>query len=233
MMNDTAADNRSNRIAALLLGLPAVLELALILHHPVPPRTVGAAGAADPFAGIAAVIGPNRSFHAILILLMVVQLTGLLLLARRLGLHRPLVVLGGVFFALATVLLLLATTHDGFVVFELISRCRASSRGCGEGTRAALDLVLASVQAFTKLGLVAQSFGFAAFAASLVSGTARLRLAGAAGLVIALAPLALLASGTYVGAATIMQILIAHATLGVGAALLLLVGSRGNVAHQH
>ena len=233
MMNDLADDKRSNRIAALLVGLPAVLELALILHHPVPARTVGAAGAADPFAGIAAVIGPNRSFHAILILLMVAQLTGLLLLARRLGLHRPLVVLGGAFFALATVLLLLATTYDGFVLFELITRCRASSRGCGEATRAALDMTLASVQAFTKLGLIAQSFGFAAFAASLLSATGRLRLAGAAALVIALAPLALLAPGAYIDAALIMQILVAHAALGVGAALLLLSRSTGNFAHQH
>ena len=151
MITVSAPDGKADGIAALLVGLPAVVELALILHHPVPTRTIGAVGAADPFAGIAAVIDANRAFHGVLILLMLAQLTGLLLLARRLGLHRAPVVAGSVLCAVATILLLLATTNDGFVTFELISRCRASAGGCGEGTRAALAIILASVQAFTKL----------------------------------------------------------------------------------
>jgi hypothetical protein len=220
-MTNSERGRTADRVAALLVGLPAVVELALILHHPVPARTIGPAGAADPFSGIAAVIGANRTFHAVLIMLMLGQLTGLLLLARKVGLHRPLVVVGSVFCAVATILLLLATTHDGFVTFELISRCRAAAGGCGDGTRAALELILALVQAFTKLGVVAQSFGFAAFAASLLRSGGRLRSAGAAGLVIALAPLGLLPSGDYVGAALIMQILVAQAAFGIGAALLL------------
>lgn len=220
-MTETAPGRKADRVAALLVGLPAVAELALILHHPVPARTIGSAGAADAFGGLAAVIDANRAFHAVLILLMLAQLAGLLLLARRLGLDRALVVAGSIFCAVAAVLLLLATTYDGFITFELVSRCRASADGCGDGTRAALAMILASVQAFTKLGLVAQCLGFAAFAAALLRSGGHLRLAGLAGLVIALAPLALLASGTYVGAALIMQILVAHAVFGTGAALLL------------
>jgi hypothetical protein len=220
-MSSSASERKANFIAALLVGLPALVELALILHHPVPTRTIGSGGAADPFTGIAAVIDSNRAFHGVLILLMLVQLTGVLLLARKLGLHRATVVAGGVLCSVATILLLLATTHDGFLTFELISRCRASAGGCGDGTRVALAIIVASVQAFTKLGLVAQSFGFAAFAAALLWSRGRIRLAGLAGIVIALAPLVLLASGTYVGAALIMKILVAHALFGTGAALLL------------
>jgi hypothetical protein len=85
-------------------------------------------------------------------------------------------------------------------------------------------VIFASVQAFTKLGLVAQSFGFAAFAAALLRSNDRLRVVGLAGLIIAVAPLALLASGTYIDAVLIMQILIAHAVFGTGAALLLASG---------
>jgi hypothetical protein len=144
----------------------------------------------------------------------------MLLLARKLGLHRATVVAGGVLCSVATILLLLATTHDGFLTFELIP-VPASAGGCGDGTRVALAIIVASVQAFTKLGLVAQSFGFAAFAAALLWSRGRIRLAGLAGIVIALAPLVLLASGTYVGAALIMKILVAHALFGTGAALLL------------
>jgi hypothetical protein len=224
MMTDLASKEKRDRLAALLVGLPAIVELALILHHPVPARTVGPAGAADPFGGIAAVIGANRAFHAALILLMVAQLTGLLLLARKLGIHRVTVIAGSILCAIASILLLIATSYDGFVTFELISRCTASTSGCGDDTRPALAMILAAVQAFTKLGLVGQSFGFAAFAASLLRSPHSLHFAGLAGIVIALAPLALLASGAYVGAAVIMQIVIGHALFGAGAALLLGTG---------
>jgi hypothetical protein len=200
------------------------MELALILHHPVPARTTGPAGAADLFGGIAAVIGPNRTFHAVLILLMLAQLTGLLLLARKWGIHRPAVIAGAVLCLAATILLLLATTFDGFVTFELISRRSASASGCGAGTRAALAMIFASVQAFTKLGLLVQSLGFAVLAATLLRSGRPLRIAGAAGIVIALAPLALLASGTYVGVVLIMQILVPHALFVTGAAVLLASG---------
>lgn len=220
-MSGAAGEGSNDRVAAWLVGLPALIQLALILHHPVAAPAPGAAGAADPFAGIAAVIGANRSFHAVLILLLIAQLTGVALLARTLGLHRPLVAAGSICFALAAMLLVLATTHDGFVVFELISRCRASAGGCTGGTRAALDTIMASVQAFTKLGFVAQSFGFAALAGSLLRSGRTLRLFGLAGVALALAPLGLLASGAYVGPAMIMRLLVAHAILGAGAALLL------------
>ena len=223
MTDDTAQDRRADRIAALLIGLPALLELAMILHHPVPART-GGGGAAGQFAAIAAVIEANRSFHAILILLLAVQLGGLALLARRLGLRRPWVALGGVFCGLGAVLLLLATALDGFVTHELISRCMRSTGGCAAGTGDSLALILASVQAFTRLGLAAQCLGFAAFAASLLGARGALRLSGLAGAALALAPLLLLASGAYVDAGRILHILIAHALWGAGAAILLGTG---------
>ncbi len=224
MMIDVQRHKTGDWVAAALVGLPPVLELALILHHPVPVPTAGSAGMADPFSGIAAVIDANRSFHAVLIMLMILQMTGLFLLAQRLSFQRALVVAGGFFSGLAAILLLLATTHDGFVTFELIAPCRGAVEGCGEPVRAALAMVRASVQAFTKLGLVAQSFGFAAFAGALWSSGGYLRVVAMAGLAIALSPLGLLASDAYVGAGLIMQILIAHALFGVGAALLLGTG---------
>jgi len=85
--------------------------------------------------------------------------------------------------------------------------------------------------------LTAQSFGFAAFAAALLNRGGQLRLAALAGLVIALAPLGLLASGDYVRPHLIMQILVAHALFGVGAALLLASGRVGrpltSAGHDH
>jgi hypothetical protein len=224
MVIDSEPGRKANLVAALLVGLPALVELALILHHPSAPPAVGSAARTDPFNGIAAVIQANRTFHGVLILLMLAQLTGLVLLARRLGHNSAMVVAGTVLCGIATGLLLLATVHDGFVIFELVSRCRASPAGCGDNARAALTFILASVQAFTKVGLAAQSLGFAAFAAAFYQSAGRLRFAVLTAGVIALIPLPLLASGTYVGAHLIMKVLVGQAVFGTGAALLLGLG---------
>jgi hypothetical protein len=224
MMIDPVPDRKANLIAASLLGLPALMELALILHHPVPARTTGPAGAADLFGGIAAVIGPNPHVPRGPDPADAGATDRLAAARRKWGLHRLAVIAGAVLCLAATILLLLATTFDGFVTFELISRRSASASGCGAGTRAALAMIFASVQAFTKLGLLVQSLGFAVLAATLLRSGRPLRIAGAAGIVIALAPLALLASGTYVGVVLIMQILVPHALFVTGAAVLLASG---------
>lgn len=182
---------------------------------------VGGPATADPFGGVAAVVERNRTFHAILISLMLAQLTGLLLLARRLGLDRPIVVAGSTVCAVATTLLLIATVNDGFVTYEVIARCRASAAGCNEGTRTAFTIIIASVQAFTKLGIIAQSLGFAIFASAGLNRAAPGRVASLVGVAIASVPLALLASGAYLGPKLIMHVLVFQALFGAGAAVLL------------
>lgn len=222
MLEETAQVRRANWIGAILVGAPALIQLAVIMHHPVAAPSARAGPGAGSLAGLASVVGANRAFHAVLMLLMIAQLTGLALLARRLGTRRPIVIAGAILCALATVLLLLATTFDGFVTFELVTRCASSQEGCTDGTKSSLALVLASIQAFTKLGFLAQCLGFASFALAVLGTGPRTRIIAALGIAAALAPLAAMGAATYVNVAVIVQVLAFHAAWALGAALLLI-----------
>ena len=166
------------RLAAILIGCTALIEIVLVTHHPVVARAEGDPNI--PFGGLAAIVQTNLMFHAILMLIVVGQLVGLILFARRLGLHRPIVIAGVLFSTLAAVLVIIAMTFDGFVVHELISRCSASKEGCGGSTAEALRLSGAIIQAFTKLGFGAQCLGFAALGGAMWTRDLQARIAAIA-----------------------------------------------------
>lgn len=192
------------RLAAGLIGCAALLEVALVTHHPVVSH---AEQVTDIFGGLAAIVQTNLAFHSVVMLVAVGQLLGLLLFARRLGLGRPLVLIGTVCCSLAAVLLVIAMTFDGFVVYELISRCRASAAGCTDEAANALGLVSAIIQGFTKLGIAAQCLGFIALSVAAWSLGGRARIGVAVSVIAAAAPVAILTSGSYVGPQQLTQIL--------------------------
>ena len=207
------------RLAAALVGCTALLEVALVTHHPVVSRAEQESGI--PFGGLAAIMQTNLTFHAVLMLIVVGQLLGLFLLARRLGLDRPLVLVGTIFCSLAAALLVIAMTFDGFVVYELISRCNASAAGCTAATADGLRLMAAVIQGFTKLGFGAQCFGFVAFGIASWSLGGKARIAAAASVMAAAAPVAILISGDYVGPEQLTQILALLAGWGLCMAAML------------
>lgn len=209
----------SARLAAALVGCTALLEVALVTHHPVVSRAEQESGI--PFGGLAAIMQTNLTFHAVLMLILVGQLLGLILFARRLGLDRPLVLVGTIFCSLAAVLLVIAMTFDGFVVYELISRCNASAGGCTAATADGLRLMAAVIQGFTKLGFGAQCLGFIAFGVSSWSLGGKARIGAAASVVAAAAPVAILMSGAYVGPEQLTQILALLAGWGLCMAAML------------
>jgi hypothetical protein len=85
-------------------------------------------------------------------------------------------------------------------------------------------LIIAAVQAFTKIGFTAQCVALAALASGLLVSNGALRAVGLLGLVLALAPVRLLAFTTYIHAKLIILILIAHSIWTVGRAYLLGAG---------
>lgn len=210
------------RVAAGLIACASFLEVVLVTHHPIASNVQQDSGA--PFGGLAAIIQTNLAFHAVLMLVAVGQLVGLFLFARRLGLERPLVLAGAVLCSLATVLLVIAMTFDGFVVYELISRCSASG-GCTENAVDALRLVSAIIQGFTKLGLGAQCLGFIAFGLASWSLGGKARIGALFSVVAATAPIAILTSGGYVGPQQLTQILALLAVGGLCIAIILVVES--------
>ncbi len=207
------------RLAAALVGCTALLEVALVTHHPVVSRAEQESGI--PFGGLAAIMQTNLTFHTVLMLILVGQLLGLILFARRLGLHRPLVLVGTIFCSLAAALLVIAMTFDGFVVYELISRCHVSAAGCTTGTTDALRLTGAVIQGFTKLGFGAQCLGFMAFGTAAWSLGGKARIGAAVAVIVAAAPVAILTSGGYVGPPQLFPILALLAGWGLCIAAIL------------
>src|SRR5947209_18961587 len=110
-MTEATHTPAGQRLAAFLIGGAALLELVFVSHHPVAPP--GGHGGA-PFAEIQAITKINLAFHAALMVILAGQLLGLVLVARRLGVHRPSVLAGLVFGLLASVMLVVAMTFDGF-----------------------------------------------------------------------------------------------------------------------
>ena len=219
----TAADPQRGhqRLAASLIGGTALMEVVLVTHHPVVSRTEG--NPTVPLGDLAAILQTNLTFHAILMLVVVGQLLGLVLFARRLGLQRPLVISGILFCSLAAVLMIIAMTFDGFVTYELISRCSASNEGCAGGMEDVLRLAGSIIQGFTKLGFGAQCFGFAALAVAMWPLGGRVRIAAGACVIVASTPLVMITSGNYVGPQQLTEIvaLLAIWDLCVAAVLVL------------
>lgn len=212
----------SLRVAAGLIGCASLLEVVMATHHPIVSHAEQ--DSAGLFAGLTAIMQTNLTFHAVLMLVAIGQLLGLFLFARRLGLDRPLVLAGAVLCSFATVLLVVAMTFDGFVVYELISGCSASG-GCAEDTADALRLVSAVIQGFTKLGFGAQCLGFIAFGVASWSLGGKARIGAAFSVMAATAPIAILTSGGYVGPQQLTQILALLAGWGLCVAIILVVES--------
>lgn len=193
------------RFAAALIGGTALLEVVLVTHHPVISRVEQNSGLV--FDALAAIVQTNLAFHTVLTLVALGQLVGLVLFARRLGFNRPLVLIGTLLCGLATVLIVIAMTFDGFVVYELVSRCSMSAAGCSADATGALRLVSAIIQGFTKLGFGAQCLGFSALGLASWSLGGRARIGSALSVMAATAPLVILTSGGYVGPEQLTQIL--------------------------
>jgi len=181
-----------DRKAAWCVGLPALLFIVLIAHHPVVglDRT---ASVDELSAAIARISLRNAAFHMGVLLLLGAQTIGLWSFVLRLGLNRLLVRSGAFFYGISTGLLFLAGIVDGFATPLLGHICTGDSAGCGGALTTAIYIEFTWIQAFTKLGLTMQALGFAFWSIALVfSWHGRPRFAGVGGFVIALVPVAAL-----------------------------------------
>lgn len=211
------ADLLHERLAALLIGAAASLEVALITHHPIAHAAKGDA----PLVAIKAVVHANLAFHTLLMMILVGQLVGLVLFARALGLHRPLVIAGLVLCGLASFMLAVAMTFDGFVTYNLIASCSGSAQGCTGTAVDSLGIVSAIISAFSEIGFGAQCVGFAALSAAMWVPGERGRLAAAAGVVLALAPVPLVLAGGKVDPGRLLEIMTFLAAWGLCVAVVL------------
>lgn len=214
----------SDRTAALLTFVPALASLVMVLHHPV-LRPEDARSGAALAAGIARIAAPNALFHGAILLLLGVQALGLASVAGRLGLGRMTVRAGVLFYGVATFLLFIPGTLDGFVTPLLGARCAGSLPACSASVAGALAFEWAAIQAFTRVALALQAIGLLCWSVALAQSP-RLRWAGLAGALLAAAPLVLLGSMTHViDPVRLGEIILFEALWAMAAAVMLWTGA--------
>ena len=150
----------SNRRAALLAFVPALLSLVIVLHHPV-LHQADRQSAATLSEDISRIATANAAFHGVVLLLLSVQALGLYAVAERLGLSRLWVRAGVLFYGAATTLMFVPGIMDGFVTPLLGARCATDPSSCAS-LSGSLSFEWAAIQAFTKVALAMQALGCSA-----------------------------------------------------------------------
>jgi hypothetical protein len=222
----TADELIRDRSAAWCVGLPALLFVAVIAHHPV----LGVARNAsvdELVAGVSRIAPANAAFHAVVLLMLSAQAIGLWSFADRLGLDRIVVRSGVFFYGVSTLLLFIAGTVDGFATPMLGHGCQVDATRCAGALAAALSTEFAWIQAFTTVALGMQAIGLACWSAALALGwQGRTRLAGLSAIPVALVPLALLVStDAVIGPGRLVVLVSSGCVCTFGAAVLLWTGA--------
>lgn len=215
-------DITRDRRAAALVGIPALLSIVAILHHPV-VHVADRASVTDVIAGVQQIAVPNAAFHAMILLVVSAQAVGIWSLAERLGIDRLTVRAGAVFYAVSLLLLFAAGTIDGFATPLLGHGCAGDAAQCAGAFAASLSVERAWIQAFTKVGVATQALGLACWSLASIDARRRgLRAIGVVGLAVAAAPIVLLAtSDALIGPQRLAMLMAFECVWSVGAALCL------------
>jgi hypothetical protein len=151
----------ADQVSGGVIGLVALLSLALIAHHPTLGHVDSAQAATAEIRKMASL---DRMVHGGLLALMALLLGGMLRLTQRLGFQRPAPAFAFVAFALGVVMVSIAAVFDGFVNSDLGERCAKAgvdAAACSATVMDQLRFSATAIQAFTNVGLVAMSAGFA------------------------------------------------------------------------
>jgi hypothetical protein len=215
-----------DRQAAWCIGLPAVLFVAVILHHPVLGVTRNAS-VDEILAGVSRVAVANAAFHVLVLLMLSLQAIGLWSLVERLGLDGIAVRAGVFFYGTSTILLFMAGIVDGFATPTLGFGCNGSSTNCAGIVATAISIESGWIQAFTKTGLAMQAFGIACWAATLaLAMRGAWRVAGLLGFLVALVPLGQLVSNNVaIGPGRLASLIASGCVCTLGAAIFLWTGA--------
>ena len=220
--NDLAGDRR----AAWCLGLPGLLFAAVLAHHPT-LHMAHDAPADQLVAAMSAIAARNAAFHALVLLMLSAQAIGLWSFVDNLGLDQLVVRAGVYFYGIATVLLFVAGTVDGFAVPLMNQGCSVEPLRCASAAATVFSIGFALIQSFTTIGLGMQALGLAFLSIAFASHRrGKARLAGLLAIPVALVPLALLlASDATIGPARLALLILPGCVCSLGAAVLLWTGA--------
>ena len=211
----------TERTAAVLIFIPALLSFVMVLHHPV-LRLGDTQGSAALATGIGRIASETRIFHGLILVLVAVQALGLYSFAERLGLSRLWVRAGVLFYGLSTVLMFLPGTIDGFVTPLLGSRCFGDATQCANSLAGSLTFAWAAIQAFTTIALALQALALLSWSVALALSSGWQRWAGICGGLLAIVPLAMLGTlDRAINPFVLAEIIIFEAIWSMAAAIML------------
>lgn len=169
--------------------------------------------------GILALTALKELVHGVAIASVCAYAFGYTVLARRLGLHRPLVLAGLVPYLIGCVAMVGATILDGFVTPHLATDALAGSPERIAFAYQAIHAVGVVLNDLAKLGWVLQALGAMAWSVVLLHEPRLPRMAGVVGLVSSVGVVALvLMSATNMTMASLLGVLLAQLLWNVAAA---------------
>jgi len=172
--------------------------------------------------GIARLQGLKELVHAVAIASVCAFAFGYATLARRLGLHRPLVLAGLTTYLIGCIAMIGATITDGFVTTHIAMDAITATP---ERVAFAYNLIRyagVALNDMAKLGWLLQAAGTLAWSAALVQERGFHRTAGVVGVLSSLLVVALIAgSATYMTMTSLLSVLVAQLVWNVAAAVLL------------
>ena len=196
-MNDanetaTADSTAEARAFGWMLAGGAVLTLAFAFIHPQ-IRSHDLAGVLREMAAGAAF---NGAVHGTLLALYMVLVAGFYGLSRRLGLGRPAVALGMTFYVAGAVAFIGAAVINGFALATFAGRYGDIAPDQVAAVSAAFNLAGSIAATWAILGAAATSAAIAAWSLALVGKGGAERIIGGLGLLLGLATIVLVVTGT-------------------------------------
>jgi hypothetical protein len=186
-------------------------------------RSGGGSNPQEILQGIANLLLLKEVVHGVAIASVCAYAFGYTVLARRLGLHRPLVLAGLVAYLIGCVAMVGATILDGFVTPHIAIDAIGASPERLAFAYNLVHYVGVVLNDLAKLGWVLQAVGTIAWSLLLVREIGLVRVAGAVGLLSsALVVAAVVGSATNMSMASLLGVLLAQLLWNIGAAVVLM-----------
>ncbi len=179
------------RLAGVLIVVASVASILAVARHP----TASSHRIADVIAEIVRLQAADEAVHAVVMTCLAALLFAFTVFALRRGLYRQLVLGGLIAYAIGVGATLGAATVDGFIVPGIAVHVAAADAAALAVAAQLLGACAVTIQALTKVGLVAISLGMLLWSADLVRDPREVRAVGALGFGAALLPAAIVASG--------------------------------------
>lgn len=215
----SAPSNTGAKAYGWLLVAASVLATGFAFVHP----QLTSNKLADVMREMAAGAVFNGWVHGILIALYLCLVAGFVGLARRLGPHRLTVVLGLVFYSAGVLAMISAAVVNGFALAIFASRHPEVRPQDVASLASSINIAGSMAAVWAGIGAVATSAAILAWSTNLAVRPGALRILGAFGILLGVATIAMLVSGTLVlNVHGFLLLVVSQAvwTIAVGAALI-------------